>query len=196
MTVSRILILTHSNAPSLQGYFLARVVNEWKTQGIEVLIQQDLSSWIPADVCFVHVDFSVVPSRYIEFAQRYSSTINLHITDIRKRSYSRNQVTRGDGYEGPIIVKTSANSAGEPERRGKSQLLPHRIWRKFNRNLPVERHLVCPFNSRRSPPSNITAFFPNAACSLLAGSTATTLSSSVFGPSDLATIMYCANGTF
>lgn len=142
MAVSRILILTHSNAVTLQGYFLARLVNEWKTQGIEVLIRQDLSSWTPADVCFVHVDLSVVPSRYIEFAQRYPSTINLHITDIRKRSYSRNRVMRGDGYEGPIIVKTSANSAGEPERRGKSQLPLHRIWKKFNREL-----------TRRAPPS-------------------------------------------
>jgi hypothetical protein len=141
MAVSRILILTHSNAPTLQGYFLARVVSEWKTQGIEVLIQQDLSSWIPADVCFVHVDLSVVPSRYIEFAQRYPSTINLHITDIRKRSYSRNRVMREDGYEGPIIVKTSDNAAGAPERLGKPQLLLHRIWRRFNREL-----------SRRAPP--------------------------------------------
>jgi hypothetical protein len=47
-TVSRILILTHSNAATLKGYFLARVVSEWKMQGIEVLIQHDLSSWVPA----------------------------------------------------------------------------------------------------------------------------------------------------
>src|SRR6476661_4490166 len=30
MAVSRILILTHSNAVTLQGYFLARLVNKWK----------------------------------------------------------------------------------------------------------------------------------------------------------------------
>lgn len=163
--VSRILILTHSNALTLQGYFLARVVNEWKTQGIEVLIQQDLSSWIPADVCFVHVDLSVVPSRYIEFAQRYPSTINLHITDIRKRSYSRNRVMRGDGYEGPIIVKTSANYAGEPERRGKPQLLLHRIWKKFNRELTRRAPPGLPFQQPSITSKQDYRIFPE--CSML-----------------------------
>ena len=48
---------------------------------------------------------------------------------------------RGDGYQGPIIVKTSDNAAGGPERLGKPQLLLHRIWKKFNREL-----------TRRAPP--------------------------------------------
>ena len=126
---SRIPILTHSNAATLKGYFLARVVSEWKRQGVEVLIQHDLSNSVPADVCLVHVDLSVVPSRYIEFAQRYPRTINLHITDIRKTSYSRNRVMHEDGYEGPVIVKSSLNCAGEPERRGKPQLFLHRMWK-------------------------------------------------------------------
>jgi hypothetical protein len=132
---SRILILTHTNAVTLKGYFLARLVSEWKMHGIEVLIHQDLSTWVPADVCLVHVDLSVVPSPYIEFAKGYPSTINLHITDIRKKSYSRNRVTRGDGYEGPIIVKTSLNCAGEPERRTHAQPVLRGIWQKFNREL-------------------------------------------------------------
>ena len=140
-TLSRILILTNSNDMTLKGYFLARVASEWKKQGIEVLVTNDLSSWVPADVCFIHVDLSVVPSRYFEFAQRYPSTINLHITDIRKKSYSRNRIMHGDGYEGPIIVKTSLNCAGEPERRAKPQHLLDRIWQKFNREL-----------TRRAPP--------------------------------------------
>jgi hypothetical protein len=137
---SRILILTHTTAETLKGYFLARVVREWKMEGIDVLIHNDLTTWVPADVCLVHVDLSIVPSPYIQFAARYPSTINLHITDIRKKSYSRNRVTRGDGYEGPIIVKTSLNCAGEPERRTNAQPILHRIWKKFNREL-----------SRRSP---------------------------------------------
>ena len=33
----RLLILTHSNCSSLQGYFLALLVSEWEMQGIEVL---------------------------------------------------------------------------------------------------------------------------------------------------------------
>ena len=142
---SRILILTHTNAVTLKGYFLARIVSEWKMQGIEVLIHHDLSTWVPADVCLVHVDLSVVPSPYIEFAKRYPSTINLHITDIRKKSYSRNRVMRGDGYEGPIIVKTSLNFAGEPERRMNAQPALTGIWQKFHRELTRRAPAGLPF---------------------------------------------------
>jgi len=101
--ISTILILTHSNTLSLQGYFLALLVKEWEARGIRVMIHHDLESLVSADVCLVHVDLSLVPPRYIEFAQRYPNTINLHITDIRKRSYSRNRVVRGDGYDGPEL---------------------------------------------------------------------------------------------
>ena len=90
--------------------------------------------------CLVHVDLSLVPPRYLEFARLYLNTINLHITDIRKTSYSRNRVMRGDGYDGPVIVKSSLNSAGEPERYGRPRRL-RRIWDKFNREL-----------TRRAPP--------------------------------------------
>jgi hypothetical protein len=139
--ISTILILTHSNRLSLQGYFLALLVKEWEARGIQVMIHHDLDSSVPADVCLVHVDLSLVPPRYIEFARRYPNTINLHITDIRKRSYSRNRVMRGDGYDGPVIVKSSLNSAGDPERHGRPRRL-RRIWEKFNREL-----------TRRAPPS-------------------------------------------
>ena len=60
-----------------------------------VMIHHDLDSLVPADVCFVHVDLSVGPPRYTKFASQYPNTINLHITDIRKKSCSRNQIMRG-----------------------------------------------------------------------------------------------------
>jgi hypothetical protein len=72
--ISTILILTKPNAFSLQGYFVAILAQEWETQGIRVVVHNDLDSSVPADVCLVHVDLSVVPSRYIEFAQRYPNT--------------------------------------------------------------------------------------------------------------------------
>jgi hypothetical protein len=94
--ISTILILTHSNRLGLQGYFLALLVKEWEARGIQVIIHHDLDSSVPADVCLVHVDLSLVPPRYIEFTRRYPATINLHIADIRERSYSRNRVMRGE----------------------------------------------------------------------------------------------------
>lgn len=137
--ISTILILTYRL--SLHGYFLALLVKEWEARGIRVLIHHDLDSSVSADICLVHVDLSLVPPRYLEFARRYPNNINLHITDIRKTSYSRNQVMRGDGYDGPVIVKSSLNCAGEPERYGRPRRLRRIIWDKFNREL-----------TRRAPP--------------------------------------------
>jgi hypothetical protein len=102
---------------------------------IRVVVHDDLDSSVPADVCLAHVDLSLVPPRYIEFARRYPNTINLHITDIRKRSYSRNRVMHGDGFDGPVIVKSSLNAAGLPEQHGRPQRRLPRIWGKFNRKL-------------------------------------------------------------
>ena len=45
--ISTILILTHSNTLSLQGYFLALLVKEWEARGIRVMIHHDLESWCP-----------------------------------------------------------------------------------------------------------------------------------------------------
>ena len=140
--ISTILILTHFN-PDLQRYFVGLVAKEWEARGIRVLVNRgDLNCSVSADVCFVHVDLSVVPPHYIEFASQYPNTINLHITDIRKTSCSRNRVIRGDGYDGPIIVKSSLNSAGLPERLGGGERRLRRVWGTFNRGL-----------TRRAPPS-------------------------------------------
>jgi hypothetical protein len=142
--ISTILILTDSNANVLgpQWYLLGALVREWEARGIRVMTRHNLDSLVPAEVCLVHVDLSVVPSRYIAFASRYPNTINLRITDIRKSSYSRNRVIRGDGYEGPIIVKSSLNSAGAPERRGRPERRLRSVWESFNREL-----------TRRVPPA-------------------------------------------
>jgi hypothetical protein len=164
--ISTILILTHFN-PDLQRYFVGLVAKEWETRGIRVFVHRgDLNCSVSADVCFVHVDLSVVPPHYIEFASQYPNTINLHITDIRKTSYSRNRVIRGDGYDGPIIVKSSLNSAGLPERLGAPEPRLRRIWGTSIVDLVVGPHPVCPFSSHRSEqkPLSYLPQLPNVAC--------------------------------
>ena len=65
-------------------------------------------------MAFLHADLSLVPKSYPGFAARYPIAINADVNDIRKTSHSRNRVEPGDGYEGPVIVKTALNSAGIP----------------------------------------------------------------------------------
>jgi hypothetical protein len=65
----------------------------------------------------LHVDLSVVPKPYSDFAKRYPLALNARITDIRKRNYSVLEVTDPKTFDGPVIVKSNLNSAGLPERR-------------------------------------------------------------------------------
>ena len=70
----------------------------------------------PADTAILHVDLSVVPDDYARAARRYPRVMNGQALDIRKRAVSRNLVARGDGWRGPVIVKTDLNYRGLPEQ--------------------------------------------------------------------------------
>lgn len=70
-----------------------------------------------ADAILLHVDLSVVPGPYLDFARGYPLALNAGARDIRKTVTSRQRVLAGDGYAGPVIVKSALNYAGIPERR-------------------------------------------------------------------------------
>jgi hypothetical protein len=71
----------------------------------------------------VHVDRSVVPDEYLEFASRYPICINGKIKNILKSQISKNLVSRNDNYKGRVVVKTDLNSAGWPERAANMNIL-------------------------------------------------------------------------
>ncbi|MGH8107806.1 MAG: hypothetical protein ACREO1_03685 [Arenimonas sp.] len=70
----------------------------------------------PADLILVHVDLTIVPEEYFEFANRYPIVLNGKVKDIRKSAYSKQLLKNGDSYEGPVFVKSDLNFAGGPER--------------------------------------------------------------------------------
>jgi hypothetical protein len=80
---------------------------------------------MPADLIIVHVDLSVVPDEYLEFARQYPIVLNGKVKDIRKSTFSKHLVTKDDPYEGKVIVKSDLNYAGKPEQH----LQPHRFSR-------------------------------------------------------------------
>ena len=112
-----IAILFHQNLRRflVKRYLIYHMAEYWRTQGREVTFLFGTSRFVPADVCIVHVDLSVVPEHYLEFAKRYPMTVNAHISDIRKRTLSSNLVDENSEYGGPVIVKTDLNYAGRPE---------------------------------------------------------------------------------
>ena len=98
---------------------------------------------MPADLIMVHVDLSVVPDEYLEFAKQYPIVLNGTVKDIRKSTFSKYLVTNDDPYEGKVIVKSDLNYAGRPEQH----LQPHRFSR-IQSKFPFGRFKRTPyFNS-------------------------------------------------
>jgi hypothetical protein len=94
-------------------YYLAEL---WRADGLEVVFLRGVDEFASADVVIVHVDLSVVPDEYLEFARRYPVAVNGELRDIRKSSFSTLRVARDSGYAGEVIVKSNLNYAGVPER--------------------------------------------------------------------------------
>jgi hypothetical protein len=114
-----VAIIFHENERkrNLRRYGIWYLTEFWREDNINVVFVFGVDQFIPADLAILHVDLTVVPERYLEFAQRYPVVLNGRIKDIRKSSFSKHLVHWGDSYEGKVIVKSDLNYAGTPERR-------------------------------------------------------------------------------
>lgn len=121
----RIAVLFHEREAQLDHgrYLVDQLAPFWREDGHEVVYLFGTGRFVPADLVFVHVDLSVVPDRYLEFAARYPVAVNGRIRDIRKSRTSRIQVRPGDGWTGPVLVKSDHNYGGESERLFEPSLL-------------------------------------------------------------------------
>lgn len=100
----------------LSGYAITFLAEFWSQDGHRVHYLFGTRKFVPADLLLVHVDLSVVPDEYLEFASRYPIALNSGVKDIRKSQISTNLVKQGDVYSGKVIVKTNLNFGGSPER--------------------------------------------------------------------------------
>jgi hypothetical protein len=114
----RIAVLFHARdrRRDLSVYSVYYLAGFWREAGYDVCFRFGPRDYAPADLGFLHVDLSVVPRAYLELAARYPRTVNGRVRDIRKSAFSRNLVCPGDGWDGPVIVKSDLNCAGRPER--------------------------------------------------------------------------------
>ena len=116
--MARIVVVVHSSQSSLhESYYLHGIAQVWRAQGHVVKVVADPGRHEPADVAISHVDLTVVPEPYLACLNRYPVTLNAKVRDISKRTVSAHLVRRGDGYDGPVIVKANLNCGGGPERR-------------------------------------------------------------------------------
>ena len=114
----RILILIHARDREAErrAYQIWGIADIWRAWGIEVVVQRGIDRLVDADVVVNHVDLTVVPEPYVRHMARYAVAINGRCTDISKRLVSRHLVRPGDGWDGPVIIKTDRNFGGELER--------------------------------------------------------------------------------
>ena len=114
----RVLILLHARDSNAErrAYQIWGLADIWRSWGIEVVVGRGTDRFVEADVVVNHVDLTVVPEPYVRHMARYPVAINGRCTDTSKRLVSRNLVRPGDGWDGPVIVKTDRNFGGELER--------------------------------------------------------------------------------
>ena len=130
----RIAVLFHEGdrRRDPREYIVHHLAEFWREDGHAVSYLYGTRHAPPADIILVHVNLSVVPPGYIEFASRYPIVLNGRIRDIRRSTISRNLVRPGDPWNGPVIVKSDLNYAGVPERYMRMTPLEHR-WRALRR---------------------------------------------------------------
>jgi hypothetical protein len=115
--VTRIAVLTDDARHLVeQEYLVNHLIERWRTQDIDVVVSDGAGGWPDADTALLHVDRTRVPDSFQALGDRYPAVINLRGTDMSKRVVSRNLLQEGDGWSGPVIVKTDANAGGHRER--------------------------------------------------------------------------------
>lgn len=114
----RIAVLWHERQQEMGlNYMVTHYADVWKEDGHEVVFLFGTREFTTADVVIVHVDLSVVPDEYLEFAARFPIAVNGKVRDIRKSKVSTLRLQPNDAWSGRVIVKSDLNFAGLPERR-------------------------------------------------------------------------------
>ncbi len=115
----RIAILqSNGRKPLLKsGYLIQSVANFWRRGGHDVDEVRGVKASPSSDIAVVHVDQTDVPGRYLEYASRHHRSINANCRSIRKDLFSEGVLNRDSGYDGKVIIKTTANFGGHPEKR-------------------------------------------------------------------------------
>lgn len=116
---AKILILLHERDRHAERteYIVWELRDIWRERGLEILVQRGIRGRPAADAVIPNLDLTVVPTAYARFLDSYPTVLNRRVLDISKRKSSPFGATPGDGWQGPVIVKTDLNCGGDPERR-------------------------------------------------------------------------------
>jgi hypothetical protein len=114
--VLHVAVVVHRHARLDQRLYWLQAISEcWVESGIRVGVVDDPRTRIDADIAILHVDLTKIPRDYLACVRRCAVTVNGAVADISKRVISTNLLHPGDRHDGPVIVKTNRNGAGDPE---------------------------------------------------------------------------------
>lgn len=168
MSPKKIAVLLHEEDASFEStdYLLRLMLEAWTAQGHDVEIVRGVGQFVPADAIIPHLDLTVTPDPYRDFLARYPLAVNGQVVDVSKSKISSNIVRKGDGYNGPVIVKTEWNYGGLPESRLKMKArpapsIPERIIGKLASKLGLRRTGPMPWKFVESMDSGSYPVFPS-----------------------------------
>src|SRR5438067_8844409 len=117
MPLHTIAVLFHekNRKRHLRSYAISFLAEFWRQDGHRVHFLFGTRKFVPADLVLIHVDLSIVPDEYLEFASRYPIVLNRAAKDIRKSRVSTNLVRRCDSYSWHVIDKSDLNYGVTPE---------------------------------------------------------------------------------
>lgn len=117
--IQKIAVLVHEHDRGAQRfpYIVWHLQKEWESRGLAVELVRGVKRVVEADILFPQIDLSVIPDAYLRYFENYRCVVNRNMRDIRKTSFSPLRVEPGDGWAGPVIVKSNLNYGGLPEVR-------------------------------------------------------------------------------
>lgn len=99
-------------------YLLHDILQELRHRGHAVTVQHGVTDRLPpGDLAILHVDATITPKAYVDFAAQYPDCLNIGVTDISKRRISGAVLHAGEAWDGRVIVKSNANFGGRAEVR-------------------------------------------------------------------------------
>jgi len=134
MSKKRIAILFHEKQERPNKFVIHHLAQYWRDDGHEVVYLLGCNDFVPADIIIVHVDLSIVPDVYLEFAQKYPIVLNGKLDNICKSHVSSNLLSPDDAWKGKVIIKSNYNFYGAPEQKLKQT--------DVRENIPGVSHLL------------------------------------------------------
>lgn len=110
------LIIGEHDPWETRPYIIKWMLPLWRDMGLEIAINRGPRRVIEADAAILHVDRTIVPRAYLDLARSYPRCVNGACGSISKRLIASGRIRPGDGYAGPVIVKTARNTFGRPDQ--------------------------------------------------------------------------------